>query len=219
MKLSDSQAKTLDHYTKLPLSIKKVKNLQFTKSVAYLGRKNSTESGMCVCVPCHFSRVQLFVTSWTVAHQVPLSLGFSRQEYWHGLPCPPLGDLPDAEREPASLLSLTLAGKFFTTSATWEALKVESVQFSCSVISDSATPWIAAHQASLSITNSQSLPKLMSIESMMPSNPLSSLSPAFHLSQNQGLFRWVSSSLQVAKVLEFQLQHHSFQWTFRTDFL
>ena len=63
MKLSDSQAKTLDHYTKLPLSIKKVKNLQFTKSVAYLGRKNSTESGMCVCVPCHFSRVQLFVTS------------------------------------------------------------------------------------------------------------------------------------------------------------
>ena len=50
MKLSDSQAKTLDHYTKLPLSIKKVKNLQFTKSMAYLGRKNSTESGMCVCV-------------------------------------------------------------------------------------------------------------------------------------------------------------------------
>ena len=83
-----------------------------------------------------------------------------------------------------------------------------------------ATPWIAAHQASLSITNSQSLLKLMSIESVMPSNHLilsSPSSPAFSLSQHQGLFKWVSSSQQVAKVLEFQLQHQSFQWIFRTD--
>ena len=43
--------------------------------------------------------------------------------------------------------------------------------------------------------------------------------PAFNLSQHQGLFQWVSSSYQVAKVLEFQLQHQSFQWIFRTDFL
>ena len=41
------------------------------------------------------SRVQLFVTPWTVAHQAPLSMGFSRQEYWSGMPCPPLGDLPN----------------------------------------------------------------------------------------------------------------------------
>ena len=72
-----------------------------------------------------------------------------------------------------------------------------------------ATPWTAAHWASLP-TNSQSLPKLMSIESLMPSNhlshPLSSPSPpAFNLSQHQGLFKQVSSSHQVAKVLEFQL--------------
>ena len=70
-----------------------------------------------------------------------------------------------------------------------------------------ATPWTAARHASLSITNSQSLLRLMSIESVMPSNhPLSSPSPpTFNLSQHQGLFRWVSSSHQVAKVLEFQL--------------
>ena len=57
-------------------------------------------------------------------------------------------------------------------------------------------------------------------EAIQPSHPLSSYSPpAFNLSQNQGLFKWVSSSHQVAKVLEFQLQHQSFQWIFRTDFL
>ena len=74
------------------------------------------------------------------------------------------------------------------------------------------TPWTRAHQASLSITNSQSLLKPMSIESVgdaiQPSHPLSSPSPpALNLSQHQGLFKWVSSSHQVAKVLEFQLQH------------
>ena len=57
-------------------------------------------------------------------------------------------------------------------------------------------------------------------DAIQPSHPLSSPSPpAFNLSQHQGLFQWVSSSHQVAKVLEFQLQHWSFQWIFRTDFL
>ena len=85
-----------------------------------------------------------------------------------------------------------------------------------------ATLWTASRQASLSITNSQSLLKLMSIESVMPSNHfiLSSPSPpAFNLSQHQGLFKSVSASHQVAKVLELQLQHQTFQWIFRTDFL
>ena len=49
-----------------------------------------------------FSRVRLFVTLWTVAHQAPLSMGVSRQEYWSGLPFPPPGDLPDPGIEPAS---------------------------------------------------------------------------------------------------------------------
>ena len=57
-------------------------------------------------------------------------------------------------------------------------------------------------------------------DAIQPSHPLSSPSPpAFNLSQHQGLFKWVISSHQVAKVLEFQLQHQSFQWIFRTDFL
>ena len=68
-----------------------------------------------------FSRVQLFVALWTVAHQAPPSMGFSRQEYWSGLPLPSPGDLPDPGIKPASLLSLALASKFFTTSTTWEA--------------------------------------------------------------------------------------------------
>ena len=57
-------------------------------------------------------------------------------------------------------------------------------------------------------------------DAIQPSHPLSSpFLPAFNLSQHQGLFKWVSSSQKVAKVLEFQLQHLSFQWIFRTDFL
>ena len=60
-------------------------------------------------------------TPWTVAHQAPLSMGFSRQEYWSGLSCPPPGDFPDPGIKPASLTSPTLAGMFFTTSAPWEA--------------------------------------------------------------------------------------------------
>ena len=99
-------------------------------------------------------------------------------------------------------------------------LIISSVQFICSIASNSVTPWTAARQASLSITNFQSLLKLMSIESVMPSHPLSSPSPpAFNLPQHQSLFKRVSSSHQVAKLLEFQLQHQSFQGIFRTDFV
>ena len=58
------------------------------------------------------SCVQLIVTLWAVARQAPLSMGFSRQEYWSGLPCPPPGDLPDPEIKP---VSPSLAGIFFTT--------------------------------------------------------------------------------------------------------
>jgi len=69
-----------------------------------------------------------------------------------------------------------------------------------------ATPWIAARQASLSITNSRSSLRLTSIESVMPSHPLSSPSPPTpNPSQHQSLFQWVNSSHEVAKVLEFQL--------------
>ena len=76
---------------------------------------------LCACVLTCFSHVQLFMTPWTVACQAPLSMGFSKQEYWNGLSCPPPGDLPNPGTEPESLMSPALAGGFFTTNATWEA--------------------------------------------------------------------------------------------------
>ena len=79
---------------------------------------------MYVCVLSHFSRVRLFVTPWTVACQAPLSIRFSRQEHWSGLPFPPPGDLPNPGIEPESLMSSVLAAGFFTTSATWKAYNV-----------------------------------------------------------------------------------------------
>ena len=85
-----------------------------------------------------------------------------------------------------------------------------------------ATSWPALCRASLSFTVSQSLLKLMSIESMIPSKSLILccsllLLPSFKLFQHQGLFQWVSSLYQVTKVLEVQLQHQSFHWTFGID--
>ena len=61
------------------------------------------------------SHVQLFATPWTIACQAPLSMGFSRQEYWSGLPFPAPGDLPNPGIEPTSPVSPALAGRFFTT--------------------------------------------------------------------------------------------------------
>ena len=88
------------------------------------GGREVQEAGgicMCACMLSHFSHVQLFVTPWTTAHESPLSMGFSRQEYWSGWLCPPPGDLPDPKMEPKSFMSPALAGSFFTTSPTWEA--------------------------------------------------------------------------------------------------
>ena len=85
------------------------------------------------------------------------------------------------------------------------------------------TPWRTARQASLSITNSQSSPKRSCPwvgDDIQPSHPLSSSSPpTLNLSQHQGHFKWFSSSHEVAKVLDLEPQHQSFQWTPRTDLL
>ena len=78
-----------------------------------------------MCMLNHFSRVQLLVTLWTEARQAPLPMGFSRQEYWSGLLCPPPGDLPNPGIEPVALVSPALADVFFTTSTTWEALLLD----------------------------------------------------------------------------------------------
>ena len=60
----------------------------------------------CAWALSRFRHVQLFVTPWTVVCQAPLSMGFSRQEYWSGVPCPPPGDFPDSGIEPGSLMLL-----------------------------------------------------------------------------------------------------------------
>ena len=68
----------------------------------------------CVCTQS-LGHGRLCVTPWTVGHQAPLALGFPRQEYWGGLPCPPLGDLPHPGTEPMSPAAPALADEFFTT--------------------------------------------------------------------------------------------------------
>ena len=77
----------------------------------------SSNLTLIVTVPCSIVSDS---TPWTVARQAPLSLGFSRQEYWSGLPFPPPWDLSNPGFKTASLMSPALAGGFFTTSATWE---------------------------------------------------------------------------------------------------
>ena len=81
---------------------------------------------VCVCVyvcVCLLSHVRLSAAPCTVARQAPLSMEFSRQEHWSGLPFPSPEDLPDPGIEPMSLMSPALAGRFLTTGATWEAQK------------------------------------------------------------------------------------------------
>ena len=99
---------------------------------------------------------------------------------------------------------------------------IVSVKFSYSVVSDSLSP----HRLQRTRLPYHQLPELaqthvhQASDAIQPSHPLSSPSPpAFNHSQHQGLSQWVSSSHQVAKVLEFQLQHQSIQWLFRTEFL
>ena len=106
---------------------------------------------MSVCMLSCFSCVQLFGTLCAIASQTPLSKGFSRQEYWSGLPSPPPGDLPKPGIKPVFPTSPALAGGFFITSTTWEAplthiydcissLTFSSVQCRCSVVSHSLRP-------------------------------------------------------------------------------
>ena len=155
-----------------------------------------------------------FVTLWTYANFLQLnkySLKFFLKKYWIALKC----------------VSFRCTAKWFSykyISIVFQIIfpyQFSSVQ-SLSRVWLFVTPWIAACQAFLSITISQSSLTLMSIELVMPFNHLILCHPFLLLPsilQHQSLFKWVGSSHQVAKVSEFQLQHHSFQWIFRTDFL
>ena len=137
----------------------------------------------------YFSCIWLFVTLWTVAHQFAPPMGFSRQGYWNGLPWTP-GDLSDTGIKSASSTSPALAGRILATSTTWETpiLVFSSVQ-SLSQVFFFATPWTAACQASLFITNSQSLLTLMSIELVMPPNHLTLCRSCLPSFQESGSFQ------------------------------
>ena len=103
-----------------------------------------------------------------------------------------------------------------------QTLQVRSDQMSHSVVSNSLRPHGLQHGLPVHHQLSEFTQTHVHwvSDAIQPSHPLLSPSPStLNLSQHQGLFQWVSSSHQVAKVLEFQLQHPSFQWIFRTDFL
>ena len=142
---------------------------------------------MCYAMLSHFSRVWLLVTLGTVAHQAPLSMGFSRQEYWSGLPIIKL------------MLLLLIQSRS----------RVQLCDpMNCSI------PGIPVLQYLLGFVQTH---VHWVGDAIQPSHLLSSPSPpALNHSQHQGLFQWVGSLHQVAKLLE--LQHQSFQWISRVDF-
>ena len=163
------------------------------------------------------------VTLSAVACKAPLSMGFSRQEYWSGLPFRSPEDHPNPSIGPKSThwqadsLPLSHQG-----SPQWRlviALFACSVPESCLTLCDlmdCSTPGFPVLHC---------LPEFAHTRvhwvhaATQPSHCVSSPSPALSLSQCQGLSWWVSSSHQVARLLDLQLQHQSFQWIFRVDFL
>ena len=167
---------------------------------------NSTVLDACVNAQS-LSCVWLFATPRTVACQALQSMGFPSQEYWGGLPFPTPGDIPNPR---IKILSPVYP----------ELIQFSPVAQSCPTLCDSknrSTPGFPVHLQLLEFT--QTHVHWIS-DANQPSHLLSSTSPpALNLAQHQGLFKWVRSSHQVAKVLELQLQHQSFQWTPRTDLL
>ena len=87
----------------------------------------NSDSYLCACMLSHFSHVWLFATPRPIVCQAPLSVGFSKQEYWNGLPFLSPGVLSNPGIESASLISPALAGRFFTTSTTWEVHAIRSL--------------------------------------------------------------------------------------------
>ena len=106
---------------------------RYCVSDLFPSREPSKQVCVCVGVCMHartLSCVRLFVTPWTVALQAPLSMEFSRQEYWSGLPFPTSGDLPDTGLKPMSLVSPALAGEFFITSPPYMKAHLHLVRLS-----------------------------------------------------------------------------------------
>ena len=152
-----------------------------------------------------------------IAHQALLSMEFSRQEYQSGL------SFPSRCMGRTRISCVFYIGRRILYHwAPWEAMLflLSSVAQSCLTLydpTDCSTPGLPVHHQLLELT--QTHVHRVS-DAIQPSHPLSSPSPpAFSLSQHQCLFQRLSSLHQVAKILEFQLQHQSFQWIFSNDFL
>ena len=154
---------------------------------------------------------------WTVSHEAPWAHGIlqARILEWVAMP------LSRGSSQPRDRTYIfCTAGSFFTVWATREAHHFSSVSQSWPTLCNPmncSTPGLPVHHQLLEFTQ---IHVHWISDAIQLSHPLSSPSPpALNLSQHQGLFKWVSSSHQVTKVLEFQLQHQSFQWTLRTNLL
>ena len=144
------------------------------------------------------------------------------------LPCPSLHPRVYSDSCPLSqwcYLTIASSAALFcfclrkSNKVTLSSVQFSSFAQSCLTLCDPmnhSTPGLPVHHQLLESTQTHAH---RVSDAIQPSHPLSSPSPALNLSQHQGLFQWVSSSHQVAKVLEFQLQHQPFQRTTRTDFL
>ena len=156
-----------------------------------------------------------FATTRTVACQAPLSVGFSQEEYWSGVPFPPSGQLPNPEIEPQSLVSPTLAGgiQFIYNIILVSVVQHSSVQFTCSVVSDSLQPHELQHArppcpSPTPGVHSNTCPSRRWCHPGISSSvvPFSSLQ-SFPASGSFQMSQFFTSG---AKILEFQLQHQSF---------
>ena len=118
--LQESRHQTLGGETLKGISIHGVScsHLIFRKTQA--AAKTKCTHHKCTCAKSLWSCLT-FLTLWTVIQQVSLSMGFSRQEHWNGFSCPAPGDLPNLETKSESLMPPASSGRYFTTSATWEA--------------------------------------------------------------------------------------------------
>ena len=109
----------IKHYAKYThyIKLKTVQHLRINEGRHCEIKTEMVIHGQQYCYS-QLSHARLFVTLWTIAHQAPLSMGFSGQEYWSGLPCSLLGNLPNPGVKPTFFMSPALAGRFFATSTT-----------------------------------------------------------------------------------------------------
>ena len=155
------------------------------------------------------------VAPWTATRQAPLSMGFPRQEYWSRLLFPSPGDLPYPGIEPSWIIDWFFIREPHGKPSQTSVQSLSHLRL-CDPMNRS-TPGLPVHHQ---LPESTQTHVHWVGDAIQPSRlQLSPSPPAPNPSQHQGLFQWVNSLHEVAKILEFQLQHQSFQWTPRTDLL